>query len=115
LAVVPDGKALLFTRMSIDSPSAIYSAPPVLGPCEETAPKVEKCKLPQVEQLTHFNDAVLSQVAMSPLESFWFTGAHNDKVQGFLVKPPNFDASKKYPVKFLIHGGPQGAWVDDWS
>jgi dipeptidyl aminopeptidase/acylaminoacyl peptidase len=115
LAVVPDGKALLFTRMSIDSPSAIYSAPPVLGPCEETAPKVEKCKLPQVEQLTHFNDAVLSQVAMSPLESFWFTGAHNDKVQGFLVKPPNFDASKKYPVKFLIHGGPQGAWGDDWS
>ncbi len=52
---------------------------------------------------------------MSPLESFWFTGAHDDKVQGFLVKPPNFDASKKYPVKFLIHGGPQGAWGDDWS
>ncbi len=66
-------------------------------------------------QLTHVNDAVLSQVAMSPLESFWFTGAHGDKVQGFLVKPPNFDASKKYPVKFLIHGGPQGAWGDDWS
>ena len=52
---------------------------------------------------------------MSPLESFWFTGANGDKVQGFLVKPPNFDASKKYPVKFLIHGGPQGAWGDDWS
>jgi dipeptidyl aminopeptidase/acylaminoacyl peptidase len=31
------------------------------------------------------------------------------------VKPPNFDAAKKYPVKFLIHGGPQGAWGDDWS
>ena len=40
---------------------------------------------------------------------------HGDKVQGFLVKPPNFDANKKYPVKFLIHGGPQGAWGDDWS
>jgi dipeptidyl aminopeptidase/acylaminoacyl peptidase len=52
---------------------------------------------------------------MSPLESFWFEGAHGDKVQGFLVKPPNFDASKKYPVKFLIHGGPEGAWGDDWS
>ena len=52
---------------------------------------------------------------MSPLESFWFTGAHDDKVEGFLVKPPNFDAAKKYPVKFLIHGGPQGAWGDDWS
>ena len=52
---------------------------------------------------------------MSPLESFWFEGANGDKVQGFLVKPPNFDPSKKYPVKFLIHGGPQGAWGDDWS
>jgi dipeptidyl aminopeptidase/acylaminoacyl peptidase len=52
---------------------------------------------------------------MSPLESFWFPGAHGDKVEGFLVKPPNFDASKKYPVKFLIHGGPEGAWGDDWS
>jgi dipeptidyl aminopeptidase/acylaminoacyl peptidase len=36
-------------------------------------------------------------------------------VQGFLIKPPGFDASKKYPVKFLIHGGPQGAWGDSWS
>ena len=67
---------------------------------------------PPVESI---NDAVLSQIAMSPLESFWFTGAHNDKVEGFLVKPPNFDPSKKYPVKFLIHGGPEGAWGDDWS
>jgi dipeptidyl aminopeptidase/acylaminoacyl peptidase len=65
--------------------------------------------------LTHLNDSVLSQVAMSPLETFWFEGAKGDKVQGFLVKPPNFDATKKYPVKFLIHGGPQGAWGDDWS
>ncbi|MGO9648550.1 MAG: prolyl oligopeptidase family serine peptidase [Terriglobales bacterium] len=66
-------------------------------------------------QLTHFNDALLSQIAMAPLEPFWFVGAHDDKVEGFLVKPPNFDPSKKYPVKFLIHGGPEGAWGDDWS
>ena len=37
------------------------------------------------------------------------------EIQGFLVKPPAFDANKKYPVKFLIHGGPEGAWGDDWS
>jgi dipeptidyl aminopeptidase/acylaminoacyl peptidase len=115
LSVTPDGKMLLLTRMSIDSPSGIFSAPPALGPCEEVAPKVEKCKAPEPRALTHLNDSVLSHVDMSPLESFWFTGAHNYKVQGFLVKPPNFDASKKYPVKFLIHGGPQGAWGDDWS
>ncbi len=52
---------------------------------------------------------------MQPLEPYWFTGALKDKVQGFIVKPPNFDPSKKYPVKYLIHGGPEGAWGDDWS
>jgi dipeptidyl aminopeptidase/acylaminoacyl peptidase len=52
---------------------------------------------------------------MPEMESFWFIGAGKTKVQGFVVKPPAFDASKKYPVKFLIHGGPQGAWGDSWS
>ncbi|HVZ18153.1 MAG TPA: S9 family peptidase, partial [Terriglobales bacterium] len=66
-------------------------------------------------QLTQVNTPVLSQIEMQPLESFWFIGAANAKVQGFIVKPPSFDAAKKYPVKFLIHGGPEGAWGDDWS
>jgi dipeptidyl aminopeptidase/acylaminoacyl peptidase len=107
LTLSRDGKVLLFTRMSIDHPTEIYK---IVLP-----KKIDPYDLPKGEPLTHFNDAVLSQVATSPLESFWFTGAHNDKVQGFLVKPPNFDPAKKYPVKFLIHGGPQGAWGDDWS
>ena len=66
-------------------------------------------------RVTHMNDALLSQVDMQPLESFTFKGAENADVQGFLVKPPGFDASKKYPLKFLIHGGPQGAWGNSWS
>jgi len=107
LTLSSDGKTLLFTRMSIEAPTEIHKI--------ALPKKIDPYDLPKGEQLTHFNDAILSQVAMSPLESFWFTGAHNDKVQGFLVKPPNFDAAKKYPVKFLIHGGPQGAWGDDWS
>jgi dipeptidyl aminopeptidase/acylaminoacyl peptidase len=52
---------------------------------------------------------------MNPLESFWFTGAEGAKVQGFLLKPPQYDRTKLFPVKFLIHGGPQGAWGDEWS
>jgi dipeptidyl aminopeptidase/acylaminoacyl peptidase len=52
---------------------------------------------------------------MSQMESFWFTGAEKTRVQGFLLKPPGFEAGKKYPVKFVIHGGPQGAWGDEWS
>jgi dipeptidyl aminopeptidase/acylaminoacyl peptidase len=115
----------LFTRMSIEAPTQVFAAFPgncviglekvsgmLLGRSKEPPPE---CSLPKPRQLTHLNDSVLSQVAVSPLESFWFTGAHDDKVEGFLVKPPNFDPSKKYPVKFLIHGGPQGAWGDDWS
>jgi dipeptidyl aminopeptidase/acylaminoacyl peptidase len=116
LAFSSDGKTLLFSRMSVEGPTWIDFASSSPGPCEEVAGNIAaKCKVPEPHPLTHFNDAVLSQVAMSPLESFWFSGAHGDKVQGFLVKPPNFDANKKYPVKFLLHGGPEGAWGDDWS
>ena len=61
-------------------------------------------------QVTHMNDALLSQIDMQPLESFTFKGANDEEVQGFMVKPPGFDPNKKYPLKFLIHGGPQGAW-----
>jgi dipeptidyl aminopeptidase/acylaminoacyl peptidase len=107
LALTPNGKMIVFTRMSISFPTAIYKT--------DSESSVTNQLTHPPASLTHINDAVLSQIAMSPLESFWFPGAHNDKVEGFLVKPPNFDASKKYPVKFLIHGGPQGAWGDDWS
>ena len=60
------------------------------------------------------NDA-LEQLDLAKMESYWFTGAELAKVQGFVVRPPDFDPAKKYPVKFLIHGGPQGAWGDSWS
>ena len=124
VTVESNGERLFFTRTSVAAPNEIFVAPTRAADCEK-GPNVKvpgkgliattKCAAPKAEPLTHFNDALLSQVAMQPLEPFWFTGAHNDKVEGFLVKPPNFDASKKYPVKFLIHGGPQGAWGDDWS
>ncbi|MBZ5510420.1 MAG: S9 family peptidase [Acidobacteriia bacterium] len=103
VAITPDGKAIVFTRMSVRAPNEIYRV---------ALPRTDNR---DADALTHINDAVLSQVSMQPLEPFWFTGAANQNVQGFLVKPPNFDASKKYPVKFLIHGGPEGAWGDSWS
>jgi len=67
------------------------------------------------QQITHMNDALLSQIDMQPLEAFTFKGANNDDVQGFLIKPPGFDPNKKYPLKFLLHGGPQGAWGNSWT
>ena len=111
LALAPED-SLVFTRMSLQHPTEIYKLGP--GNSHERIYRPESGTAGAVA-LTHINDTLLSQVAMSPIESFSFPGAHKDKVQGFLVKPPNFDASKKYPVKFLIHGGPQGAWGDDWS
>jgi dipeptidyl aminopeptidase/acylaminoacyl peptidase len=104
LAATPDGKALVFTRMSVRAPTEIYAA--------ELA---NNTRAVAARQLTHLNDAVLSQVEMPPLQHFWFAGAEKTRVEGFLLTPPGFDAYKKYPVKFLIHGGPQGAWDDAWS
>jgi dipeptidyl aminopeptidase/acylaminoacyl peptidase len=67
------------------------------------------------QQVTHLNDALLAQLDLPAMESFWFTAADKTKLQGFLIRPPAFDPAKKYPLKFLIHGGPQGAWGDAWS
>jgi dipeptidyl aminopeptidase/acylaminoacyl peptidase len=115
----PDGKNLVFDRMSVMAPNEIYSAPLMFPQCRMAFPpnaySIPDCLLSKAQPLTGLNDGVLSQIEMQPLESFWFNGAAKEKVQGFLVKPPNFDAGRKYPVKFLIHGGPEGAWGDDWS
>jgi dipeptidyl aminopeptidase/acylaminoacyl peptidase len=100
LSVTADGKTLVFTRLSAQAPNEVYKL--AIGG-------------KQAEQLSHLNDGVLANVAMQPVEPFWFAGAGGTKVQGFLLKPPNFDKDKKYPVKFLIHGGPQGQWGDEWS
>jgi dipeptidyl aminopeptidase/acylaminoacyl peptidase len=119
VAIAPDGKRLVFSRNSIAAPNEIYEADATADGCPARTGDVdrgkESCSLSKDWALTHLNQELLSQVAMSPAEPFWFKGAKGDDVEGSLVKPPNFDASKKYPVKFLIHGGPQGAWGDDWS
>ncbi len=109
-SVTPDGKTLVFTNMSLQSPSEIFTCD--LKQAISWGDVRSFCKS---VALTHVNQTVLAQIYRPRLESFWFAGAHNDRVEGFMVKPPNFDPSKKYPVKFLIHGGPQSAWGDDWS
>ena len=51
----------------------------------------------------------------SQVSDFWYKGANEQKVHSWVIKPNKFDATKKYPLAFLIHGGPQGAWEDSWS
>ncbi|MGD0832571.1 MAG: S9 family peptidase, partial [Terracidiphilus sp.] len=65
--------------------------------------------------LTHLNDALLAQLDLPKMESFWFTAADKTKLQGFLIPPPGYNPHVKYPTKLLIHGGPEGYWGDMWS
>ncbi len=100
LSVTPDGKALIFARTSVTMPSEIFRAPVSGG---------------AATQLTHANDALLAELDLRPVETVWTKGAEGANIESLLLKPPAFDAAKKYPAIFLIHGGPQGAWEDAWS
>src|SRR5690348_4450905 len=99
-ALSADGKEIAFSRSSLTYPAELFSA---------------KSDGAGAKQVTHQNSALVEQLDMSAAEPFWFEGAGGTKVEGLLVKPPHFDASKKYPMLFLIHGGPQGAWDDEWG
>ena len=66
--------------------------------------------------LTHLaNDFVKTYALPEPSEAFWFKGAYQDDVMGFLTRPVPFDPVKKYPLVFLFHGGPEGDWNGSWS
>jgi dipeptidyl aminopeptidase/acylaminoacyl peptidase len=60
--------------------------------------------------LTQVNAAALKDVQFGAAEQFTFPGWNGETVHGYLVKPIDFDPAKKYPVAFLIHGGPQGSF-----
>lgn len=106
--VSADSRLLVFTRSSAAAPAEIYTARmdgivPLNGPPN------------QVAALTHHNDAFMQQFSLRPAEELTWTGAGGTKVSGWLVKPPDFDPAKKYPLIVLIHGGPQSAWNNSWS
>jgi dipeptidyl aminopeptidase/acylaminoacyl peptidase len=116
--------AIIGSFMRVDQPATIaWAAPQDIDDTTRTfdvnfaTAKTAETTEPSVDPrwLTHVNDKLLAQLDESKMESFTFPGAGGTKVQGFLIRPPNFDPSKKYPLKFLIHGGPQGAWGDAWS
>ena len=64
-------------------------------------------------QLSQVNSALLEQVEMSQPEEFWFEN-EGRRLRGYLLKPVGFQAGRRYPLAFLIHGGPQGSWTDDF-
>jgi dipeptidyl aminopeptidase/acylaminoacyl peptidase len=95
-------RTIAWVRDATNKPAEVY-----IGSTANTASAVG------ARQLTHENDLLLGQLAVNPAEDFWFMSG-GMRVQGFVVKPPNFNPTKRYPTILLIHGGPQGAWLDQW-
>ncbi|MGA3009588.1 MAG: S9 family peptidase [Terracidiphilus sp.] len=134
---IPD--SLIATMNTVDQPSEVVgiSIGDTIHEAEDQPAIMEYDS--SIFPITHLNDVLLSRLDLPEqpcrgicpppskadaqktnhdrerMEQFWFTAKDGAKLQGFLIRPPAFDPAKKYPVKFLIHGGPQGAWGDDWS
>jgi dipeptidyl aminopeptidase/acylaminoacyl peptidase len=63
-----------------------------------------------IGMVTHVNDALFADIAQSEPEEIWYSSFDGRKVQGWILKPPDFDPSKKYPMILEIHGGPHSAY-----
>ncbi len=100
ISLSADGKTLVFERTSLTMPAEIFAA---------------GSDGSNTRQLTHHNDAILATLEMNAPETFWFDGADQAKVQAMLIRPPKFDAAKKYPLLVLLHGGPQTMWSNSWG
>ena len=66
-------------------------------------------------KLTKFNDELFGQLTMNEPEEIWYTSFDGKKIQGWILKPPSFDASKKYPLILQIHGGPHSAYGNTFT
>ena len=100
LRISADGRRLIFAGSSLASPAEIYAV------------NVDGSSL---NPLTSVNAQLMNQAKLAKAEDIEWTGALNKKIHGFIVKPNNFDPARKYPLLVLIHGGPQGAWSDNWG
>ncbi len=68
----------------------------------------------KTRQLTQLNAAVLAQRRLGDYEQFDFAGWNGERVYGYAIKPANFDPARRYPVAFVVHGGPQGSMANVW-
>ena len=98
--VTKDGSTLGFSRSSMTMPNEVYRA---------------NIDGSGVTELSKANDAFISSFNLKPAEEVTWTGALGRKVAGWIIKPANFNPRKKWPLVVLIHGGPQGAWNDNWG
>ncbi|KAF8627426.1 hypothetical protein AX17_006241 [Amanita inopinata Kibby_2008] len=113
-----DGGRLLFTQSSFTSPNDIY----IIRNLQHYETTVLQGNDPipfsgEIQRITKFTEDALKDKKLSQGEEFWFQGANNRDVHGWVLKPKGWKDGdrKKWPVVLLIHGGPQGAWEDQWS
>ncbi len=99
-AVTTAANSVVFLNDTTSRPNELFSLDPATG---------------AVKQLTHFNDELMAKLDLGKVESYWFDGAAGDKVQGWLVLPPGYDATKTYALVQLMHGGPHTMCRDSWS
>ena len=100
VSVSGDGKTLVFTRTSLTMPAEVFAA---------------SSDGSNLRQLTHANDAILAKVEMNAPENFWFESSDGARIEAMMIRPPNFDAKKKYPLLVLLHGGPETMWTNSWG
>ena len=93
------GDTLAFTRANFKSPDQLFIA---------------RANGDAVRQVTHNNEDKLKDVAFGDYERFSFAGWNGETVHGYVIKPWNYQPGRKYPVAFLIHGGPQGSWLNEF-
>jgi dipeptidyl aminopeptidase/acylaminoacyl peptidase len=102
--VSSDGKSLVIVRRAVGEPVELWHA--------TTQGK-------NLRRLTFFNKPLEDSVDIRPAEEMWITSPTGKKIHTFIVKPHNFDPSKKYPLILNVHGGPQSQWADafrgDWQ
>ena len=96
LNITSDGRTLVFAHSSLAAPPEIYRSNHDGG---------------DLTALTNLNRELMSRFNLPAAEEMEWTGALGTKIHGFVVKPADFDTSKKYPLVVLIHGGPQSAWM----
>ena len=94
------GETLVFVRDSLKSPGRLFAA---------------RADGSAAREVSVNNHDKLKDVAFGDFEQFTFVGWNNETVHGYVVKPANYQSGKKYPVAFLIHGGPQGSFGNGWS
>ena len=110
---MPDNRIGQITGISIQRDQVVLARANLNEPAEiyQTSTK----SFNKVEARTQHNQAVLSTLSRTRPESVNVEVEGKVKMQMWILKPPGFDAKKKWPVVYLIHGGPQGAWEDGWS